>query len=219
MKRVTPVQNFRLAMKASRREQDYNRRNVKIAIVTNVVIGGILLAMFGGRTALQGLAVCNGAVLGFGAVATMWVNWRSQRASGLAVIRATTDASLDDVMRAMRDSFNGEPQRTESEGLVLLACETSRSNLSYGEWILVSISVPTSNGVSVQALSWNVAPTATFGTNARNLRRLADAIPLRDVKQLPRKPAEGILDEWSTAGRLIGDLSPRPSWYIHNRPD
>jgi hypothetical protein len=211
--RITPIQNFRQAWHTARRDRDYNRRNTKIAIGANAIIGVLLLATLGGHAALVGLMVANGTVLGLCAIATFWLNIRNEPATGLAAIRGTTNATIDEIKLAMRETFDCEPQQTERDDVVLLACETSRSNMSYGEWIVLWLHGAEDGSTRVEALSWNSSPTATFGVNRRNLNHLAATLGLRDIRELTHKGARNVVSRWLAAGILTGKPTPRPSWH------
>ena len=213
-RRITPIQNLRQARGAAARDRNYDRRNLKIAIAAQFVIVAVLLLTFGDlRAAIQGLGAIDLGFMAIGSVPVILMNMRNEPATGLAAIRSTTSANVDEIALAMQNTFNCAPQQTEGDGVVLLACETSRSNLSYGEWIVLSLRTSENGVTSVEALSWNTSPTITLGINRRNLHRLATSLALKDVRELTHRGSGKVVARWIAAGILTGRPTPRPSWH------
>ena len=213
--RITPIQNYRQARQLAARGRDYDRRNVAIAVVAQFVIVGLLLLVLRGDmgSAVEGLGAIDLGFLALMSVPVIWMNFRNEPATGLAAGRCKTAASVDEISLAMQQTFNCEPQQTERDGVVLLACETSRSNLSYGEWIVLSLRHSDDGAIAVEALSWNSSPTVTLGINRRNVHRLATAVALRDMRMLTHREASNAVDRLIAAGILTGKPTPRPSWH------
>jgi hypothetical protein len=214
--RVNPIRNYR---EGSPRERAYDRRNALIALAAQPVVVGAILLIFRCdlRTALLGLGAVDFGVLALVAIPVAAMLMRNDAATGLAAIGGVTTVGVDAVSLAMQRTLDCEPQRTDRDGQVLLACKTSRSNLSYGEWIVMSVTRRQDQLVTVEALSWNTSPTVTFGINRRNLRRLAGAVSLDDTHTLARQNATRVLDAWVGSGLLSHDKTPRPVWHSATR--
>ena len=209
---MNPIRNYR---NSSPREQAYDRRNGLIALAAQPVVVGAILLIFrcDVRVAILGLSAVDLGVLGLAAIPVTAMLLRDNAATGLAAIRGNTAVDIKSVSLAMQRTFDCEPQRTERNAQVLLACRTSRSNLSYGEWIVTSVTRRQDQLVNVEALSWNTSPTVTFGINRRNLRRLAAAIPLDDTHTLAHERAARVLGAWIGSDLLSRDKTPRPVWH------
>jgi uncharacterized membrane protein len=164
--RVNPIRNYR---EGSPRERAYDRRNALIALAAQPVVVGAILLIFRCdlRTALLGLSAVDFGVLALVAIPVAAMLMRNDAATGLAAIGGVTTVNVDAVSLAMQRTFDCEPQRAEREGQVLLACKTLHSNLSYGEWIVASVTRQQDQLVTVEAFSWNTSPTVTFGINRR----------------------------------------------------